>query len=87
MSNIWIKQLANQEHKNRRNHSIQRNQSGLKDISVQSILAQLQNSGKLKFLNSLKDTQNPKITEQTSHNKIENKQSQSSDRNLKMDKY
>ena len=58
MSDIWIKQLANQEHNKPKKPLIQRNQSRLKDISAQSILAQLQNpnNGKLKFLNSLKGT-------------------------------
>ena len=57
MSDIWIKQLANQEHNKPKKPLIQRIQCRLKDISAQSILTQLQNpnSGKLKFLNSLKD--------------------------------
>ena len=95
MSDIWIKQLANQEHNKPKKPLIQRNQSRIKDISAQSILAQLQNpQWKTQIPKFTKRhiwtrnlPQNPKIIEQTSHSKIEDKQSQSSDRNWKMDKY
>ena len=62
MSDIRITQLENQEDNQPKQKSfMQRILKRLKDISAQSILDQLQNtnSGKLKFLNSLKNTYEP----------------------------
>ena len=62
MSDIWITQIENQEDNQPKQKSfMQRILNRLKDISAQSILDQLQNanSGKLKFLNSVKDTYEP----------------------------
>ena len=59
MSNIWLMQLQNRNPDVRENESLMKNiLTRLRDIFVQLTFDQIQNtsSGKLKFLNSLKDT-------------------------------
>ena len=59
MSNVWLNQLQNWNPDVRENKSFMKNiLTRLKDISTQSTFDQIENtsSGKLKFLNSLKDT-------------------------------
>ena len=61
MSNIWITQLRNPKTDEPKTSFVAKILTRLKDISTQSIFDQIHdpNSGKLKFLSSLKDTHQP----------------------------